>query len=332
MSQISLIGGGSWGSALAIVLARNGHEVRLWTYEPELAAEINQHRRNSLYLPDFPFPSSIQATPLLEEALPGAGIVVLVVPTQHCRGVLRSMRPWLHPDMIFVSAAKGLELSTHHRMSEVIGQELGADYDPRIAVVSGPSFAQEVVRGDPTAVVVASRDAEVARAIQRAFSGPTLRLYTNPDVVGVELAGAVKNVVAISAGICQGLNFGHNTIAALITRGLAEMTRLAIACGGKRETLAGLAGMGDLVLTCTGALSRNRAVGVEIGKGHKLAEIMKGMRMVAEGVMTTRATLDLARLNSVEMPITEQMDLVINQDKNPREAIRDLMERRLTGE
>jgi glycerol-3-phosphate dehydrogenase (NAD(P)+) len=332
MSRIALIGGGSWGSALAIVLARNGHEVRLWTYEPELAAEINRHRRNSLYLPDFPFPPSIQATPFLEEALPEAGIVVLVVPAQHCRGVLRAMRPWLHPDMIFVSAAKGLELSTHHRMSEVIGQELGSDCDPRITVVSGPSFAQEVVRGDPTAVVVASQDAEAARAIQEAFSGPTLRLYTNPDLVGVELGGAVKNVIAISAGICQGLKFGQNTIAALITRGLAEMTRLAIACGGKRETLAGLAGMGDLVLTCTGALSRNRAVGVEIGKGQKLSEIMKGMRMVAEGVMTTRATLELARLNSVEMPITEQMDLVINQDKNPREAIRDLMERRLKGE
>jgi glycerol-3-phosphate dehydrogenase (NAD(P)+) len=332
MSVISIVGAGSWGSALAIVLARNGHHIRLWSFEPELADEINRERRNSLYLPDAEFPPSVRASHSWTECLDGAGIVVPVVPAQHCRRVIQSMRPFLKPEMIFLSAAKGLELSTHCRVSEILQEELSSLQNPRIAVISGPSFAKEVVRGDPTAVVVASRDLEAAEIIQKSFSGPTLRLYTNPDVIGVELGGAVKNVIAISAGICDGLGFGHNTIAALITRGLAEMTRLAVACGGKRETLAGLAGMGDLVLTCTGALSRNRSVGVQIGQGKKLPEIMGGMRMVAEGIETTHATLELARQHALEMPITEQMDCVINQNKDPREAIRDLMERRLREE
>lgn len=332
MSVIALIGAGSWGSSLAIVLGKNGHQIRLWTFEPDLAAEINQTHRNSLYLPGAVFPPSVQASRSLGECLAEAEIVVTVIPAQHCRSVIEGMIPFLRPGMIFLSATKGLELSTHRRISEILDKELPLSLAPRIAVISGPSFAEEVVRGDPTAIVVASQDAEAAEIIQKIFSGPTLRLYTNPDVIGVELGGAVKNVIAISAGICHGLGFGNNTIAALITRGLAEMTRLAVACGGKRETLAGLAGMGDLVLTCTGVLSRNRSVGVQIGQGKKLSEIMGGMRMVAEGVMTTHAALELAGKHSLEMPITEQMDLVINQNKNPREAIRDLMERRLREE
>jgi glycerol-3-phosphate dehydrogenase (NAD(P)+) len=332
MSLIALIGAGSWGSSLAVILGKNGHQIRLWTFEPDLAIEINQTHRNSLYLPEAFFPPTVRASNSLRECLVDAEIVVTVIPAQHCRSVFKGMIPFLKPGMILISATKGLELATHRRISEILDQELPPSLNSKIAVISGPSFSKEVVRGDPTAIVVASRDAEAAAMVQKILSGPTLRLYTNSDVIGVELGGAVKNVIAISAGICHGLGFGNNTIAALITRGLAEMTRLAVACGGKRETLAGLAGMGDLVLTCTGALSRNRSVGVQIGQGKKLSEIMGGMRMVAEGVMTTHATLELAGKYSLEMPITEQMDLVINQNKDPREATRDLMERRLREE
>jgi glycerol-3-phosphate dehydrogenase (NAD(P)+) len=242
------------------------------------------------------------------------------------------MLPYLIPDMIFVSATKGLENQSLQRMSEVAESVLSPAFPAKIAVISGPSFAKEVAKGDPTAIVVASQDKGIAELVQREFSSLSLRLYTNSDVVGVELGGAVKNVVAIAAGVCAGLGFGHNSMAALITRGLAEMTRLALACGGRRETLAGLAGMGDLVLTCTGQLSRNRTVGLKLGQGQKLSEIMPGMRMVAEGVMTTRATLELAKKYQVEMPIAEQMDCVLHRDKNPLDAIKDLMERRLRDE
>ena len=242
------------------------------------------------------------------------------------------MLPFLRPEMVLVSATKGIETESLLRMSEVISAVTVPVFQPRVAVISGPSFAKEVAKGDPTAVVVASEDLGTAQLIQQEFSSPSLRLYTNTDVTGVELGGAVKNVIAIAAGVCSGLGFGFNSLAALVTRGLSEMTRLAVACGGKRETLGGLAGMGDLLLTCTGELSRNRSVGVQLGQGRKLAEIVGSTRMIAEGVLTTAATLALARKHQVEMPITEQMDAVLHHGKSPQEAIRELMERRLKGE
>jgi glycerol-3-phosphate dehydrogenase (NAD(P)+) len=332
MRRIAIVGGGSWGTALSIILAKTGHSIRLWVYEAELVSEINQNRRNSLYMPEFPIPAGVEATHSLQCCLQEAEIVLTVVPSHHCRNVYSAILPYVNPDMIFVSATKGIESQTLLRMSEVIKAVLSPAFSPRIAVISGPSFAKEVARGDPTAIVVASADGELAALLQREFSGPSLRFYTNSDVVGVELGGAVKNVIAIAAGVCAGLGFGFNSMAALVTRGLAEMIRLALACGGRRETLSGLAGMGDLVLTCTGGLSRNRTVGVQLGQGKNLSEIVTGMRMVAEGVMTTRATLELAKKCQVEMPITEQMDFVLHQARTPLDAIRDLMERRLRDE
>ena len=277
-------------------------------------------------------PREVEVSNDFGEALEGADIVLGVMPSAHARAIYTNMLPHLEPRMVFVSATKGLEHGTLARMTEVIEQVLSPKFSPRVAALSGPTFAREVARGDPTAVVIASPVPELTQLIQEEFSGPTFRLYTNDDVVGVELGGAVKNVVAIAAGVCDGLGFGHNTIAALITRGLAEMTRLACAMGGRRDTLAGLAGMGDLVLTCTGGLSRNRTVGVELGKGRKLNDIIGSMRMVAEGVGTTAATVELARRHNVETPITEQMHAVLNQGHSPRDAIRELMERRLKQE
>ncbi|MCI0417722.1 MAG: NAD(P)-dependent glycerol-3-phosphate dehydrogenase [Acidobacteria bacterium] len=332
MRQIAIIGGGSWGTALALALGRKGHRIRLWVFERELVESINHARRNALYLPEFELPDCVKASNALEDVLAGAEIVLTVVPSHHCRAVYQSMLPSLHPAMLLVSATKGIETETLLRMSEVIREVTAPAFQARVAVISGPSFAREVAKGDPTAIVVASEDVELAHLIQHEFSGPALRLYTNTDVAGVELGGAVKNVIAIAAGVCAGLGFGFNSLAALVTRGLSEMTRLAVACGGKRETLAGLAGMGDLLLTCTGELSRNRSVGVQLGQGGKLSDIIGGTRMVAEGVMTTSATLALAKKHQLEMPITEQMDGVLHHGKSPREAIRELMERRLKCE
>ena len=332
MRQIAIIGGGSWGTALSLALGRKGHPIRLWVFEQELVASINRERRNALYLSEFELPDCVCASHSLEEVLDGADIVLTVVPSHHCRDVYQSMLTWLHPEMVLVSATKGIENESLMRMSEVISVVTKPIFQARVAVISGPSFAKEVAKGDPTAIVVASEDLELAQMIQQEFSGPALRLYTNTDVAGVELGGAVKNVIAIAAGVCSGLGFGFNSLAALVTRGLSEMTRLAVACGGRRDTLGGLAGMGDLMLTCTGELSRNRSVGVQLGQGRKLAEIVSGTRMIAEGVLTTAATLALARKHQVEMPITEQMDAVLHHGKSPREAIRELMERRLKGE
>jgi glycerol-3-phosphate dehydrogenase (NAD(P)+) len=280
-------------------------------------------------------PESVLATNNLAEALAGANIVVSVMPSHHCRTLFRQMAPNLRPEMIFVSATKGIENDTLLRMDEVITEILDSTchFAPRIGALSGPSFAREVARGDPTAIAIGSRDPEVACTVQREFSTPTLRIYTNEDIVGVELGGALKNVIAIAAGVCDGLGLGHNTIAALVTRGLAEISRLAVAAGARPETMAGLAGMGDLVLTCTGGLSRNRTVGVELGRGRKLPDIIASMHgMVAEGILTTNATLGLARKLGVEMPITEQIYLVLHQDKSPRDAIHELMTRPPTGE
>lgn len=332
MSRIAVIGAGSWGTGLAIVLGRNGrHQVRMWAFEKEVAEAIRTQRVNQIFLPGVPLPDSVSVFTRMEQALEGAEIVVTAVPSQHCRSVYEQMPGSLHPQMLFVSATKGLESETASRMTEVACHVMEAapgGLQPRIGALSGPSFAREVARGDPTAVTIASADAELAATVQREFSDPNFRVYTNEDVVGVELGGALKNIIAIAAGVCVGVGLGHNTIAALMTRGLAEITRLAVACGGHRETLAGLAGMGDLVLTCTGGLSRNRTLGVELGKGRKLPDILADMHgMVAEGVLTTNAARELARRKNVEMPITGQMHLILNEGKAPREAIRELMTR-----
>lgn len=336
MSKIAVIGAGAWGTALAIVLGRKGtHHVSLWAYEKEVCDSISQRGVNQLFLPDLPIPLGIAATNNLEEVLRNAKLVVSVMPSHHTRRIFQQMAPYLGPETMFVSATKGVENETLLRMSQVITEVLSKNGSStsRIGALSGPSFAKEVARGDPTAVTIASTDSELACFVQREFSDPNFRVYTNTDVAGVELGGALKNVIAIAAGVCDGLGLGHNTIAALITRGLAEITRLTIACGGRPETMAGLAGLGDLVLTCTGGLSRNRSVGVELGKGRKLDEIIAGMRgMVAEGVLTTNAAVGLARKHKVEMPITEQIYAILHEGKSPREAIRELMTRRGTSE
>lgn len=335
MSKIAVIGAGAWGTALSIVLARkNVHDVRLWVREPEVRESISLKRINEIFLPGQIVPENVFVTGELTEALREAEIVVSVMPSQHCRHLFQQMAPHLRPETFIVSATKGLEETTLLRMTQVISQTLQArGLRPRLAALSGPSFAAEVARGDPAAVAIASIDNELSERIQSEFSDPRFRIYRNEDVAGVELGGALKNVIAIAAGICHGLNFGHNSIAALITRGLAEMTRLVVACGGRQETMAGLAGLGDLVLTCTGDLSRNRTVGVELGRGRKLADIITGMHgSVAEGVFTTNAAIGLARSCSVEMPITEQMSAILHNDKSPRDAIHELMTRRATRE
>ena len=336
MSKIAVIGAGAWGTGLSIVLGRKGcHEVRLWAHEKEVCESIVQQRMNLLFLAGERIPESVSPTNSLEDALRGAEIVVSVMPSHHCRGLFQSMRPHLKAEMLFVSATKGLEEGTLLQMSEVIRQVLGGGngFPPRLGALSGPSFAKEVARGDPTAVAIASLDEELARTAQAAFSDPTFRVYTNDDVVGVELGGALKNVIAIAAGVCDGLGLGHNSVAALITRGLAEITRLVVACGGRQETMAGLAGLGDLVLTCTGGLSRNRTVGVELGRGRRLQEVIAGMHgMVAEGVLTTNAAIGLARMRQVEMPIAEQMYAILHNGKPPSEAIHELMTRTAKSE
>jgi glycerol-3-phosphate dehydrogenase (NAD(P)+) len=331
MSDIAVIGAGAWGTGIAIVLGRKGtHRVRLWAHETDVCASITQNHVNERFLPGRPIPDSVTASNDLAAAIRGAQIVVSVMPSQHCRGLFDRIRPMLEPQTLIVSATKGLEEESLLRMTEVIGHVLKRDDGsiPIVGALSGPSFALEVARGDPTAVTIASENAALLRTVQQEFSDASFRVYTNSDVVGVELGGALKNVIAIAAGISDGLGFGHNSAAALITRGLAEMTRLVVACGGRAETMAGLAGLGDLVLTCTGGLSRNRSVGVELGRGKKLPDIIAGMHgMVAEGVFTTTAAVGLAHGRGVEMPITEQMHAILHQGKSPREAIQELMTR-----
>jgi glycerol-3-phosphate dehydrogenase (NAD(P)+) len=331
MSEIAIIGGGAWGTGLAIVLGRKGtHKVRLWAHEIDVCESISKKRVNERFLPAQRIPESVSASNDLAMVLEGSQIIVSVMPSQHCRKLFERMRPHISPDALIVSATKGLEEGSLQRMTEVITGVLvqpGA-FTPAIGALSGPSFAQEVARGDPTAITVASQNSTLLRTVQREFSDPAFRVYTNDDVAGVELGGALKNIIAIAAGICGGLSLGHNSVAALITRGLAEMTRLVVACGGRPETMSGLAGLGDLVLTCTGGLSRNRSVGVELGRGKKLPEIIAGMHgMVAEGVFTTTAAVGLARARGVEMPITEQMHAILHNGKSPREAIQELMTR-----
>jgi len=334
MKKIAIIGGGSWGTALAIALARSSrpHRLTLWAHSADVVEMLSARRVNEVYLPGFELPADVEVTGGLGKALAGADIVLGVMPSAHAREIYRAMRPLAEPGSIFVSTTKGLEPDTHARISEVIAEELRINPASRLAVLSGPSFASEVAAGDPTAVVLASADANLATEIQEEFSGPRFRLYTNDDVIGTEIAGAVKNVIAIAAGICTGLELGTNTVAALVTRGLAEMTRLAVALGGRRETLSGLAGVGDLILTATGELSRNRSVGIELGKGRDLGEILGSTRRIAEGVGSAAATLELARRTEVEMPITEQVHAVLTAGRVTRDAIRELMERRLKQE
>jgi glycerol-3-phosphate dehydrogenase (NAD(P)+) len=332
VKRLTIIGAGSWGTALAVVLAPKFERIRLWVYEADLAARVRQTRENDVYLPGFPLAPNVDIVGSLEDVVDGAQIVVSAVPSQFVRNLYEQMLPALQPETLLVSATKGIENHTLRLPSEIISEVVSAKFTPRIAVLSGPSFAREVARSIPTAIVVASQESSVSQCIQTSFSGPTFRLYTSSDPTGVEIGGSVKNVVAIGAGVVHGLGLGHNTMAALITRGLAEMTRLAVALGGKAQTLSGLAGLGDLVLTCTGELSRNRAVGVELARGRGLREIVSSMSMIAEGVKTTAAAWELARRYSVEMPITEQMYQMLHFGLPPREAVRRLMERSLRCE
>jgi glycerol-3-phosphate dehydrogenase (NAD(P)+) len=331
-NRLAIIGGGSWGTALAIVLAPKFESVGLWVYERDLAAEIERGRENRVYLPGFRLPANVAASPDVEPVLREAGIVLSVLPSHVVRHVFGRIRPHLHPQAVIVSATKGLENGTLYRMTDVIRETVGESLPPRVVVLSGPTFAREVAAGKPAAVVAASGDEDASRLIRERFSGPTLRVYSSHDPVGVEIGGAVKNVVAIGAGVCAGLDLGHNALAALITRGLVEITRLAVAMGAKPPTLSGLAGLGDLVLTCTGELSRNRKVGLELAEGKKLAEIVGSGPMIAEGVKTTAAAVELADRYSVEMPIARQMHAMLNLGRSPADAVRELMERSLKME
>jgi len=332
LKNLAIIGAGSWGTALAMALGPRFSRVRLWVYETDLAARMAASRENDAYLSGFQLSANVEVTSSLAAALEDASIILSAVPSHLVRSLYQQMLPYLTESMAFVSATKGLENGTLLRMSEVIAAVLAPRMAPPVAVISGPTFAKEVAAGQPTALVVASTDGGFAERLQTAFSGPVFRLYTSSDTIGVEIGGSIKNVVAIGAGVLHGLGLGNNPMAALITRGLAEMTRLAVAMGGREQTLAGLAGLGDLVLTCNGDLSRNRSVGVELAHGRKLDEIVHSMRMVAEGIKTTNAAVDLAKRYSVEMPIAERMFEMMHSDLAPRVAIQRLMERSLKGE
>lgn len=330
MQTIAVLGAGSWGTALAVHLGRIGHQVRLWARDDRLAAEIASRRANAVYLPDVSLPDAVDVTGSLASALTGIDLVVMAVPSHGCRAVVRAATPHLRPQATLVSATKGLEAGTLMRMSEVIGEELG--YERPVVVLSGPSFAVEVAQRLPTVVVAASSDPVAMAFVQSEFRGPALRLYGSSDVTGVEIGGAMKNVIAIAAGVVEGLGLGHNALAALITRGLAEITRLACAVGGQRETTAGLSGLGDLVLTCTGTLSRNRHVGVELARGRRLSDVIAAMKMVAEGVNTTQAALALGERYGVELPIVTQMAAVLEGRSDAQSAVEALMLRRQRSE
>jgi glycerol-3-phosphate dehydrogenase (NAD(P)+) len=332
MSRLAIIGAGSWGTALGIVAARAGRDVCFWSRNAEVVAGINDEHVNRVYLSSQLIPEGARATVDFGEALAGAEHVLLASPSHVTRELLEAMLPSLHPEMLFISATKGIEIETGKRMSEVLREVAGERFAPRFVCLSGPSFAQEVVAGQPTAIVAASSELDDSRAVQELLSFQNLRVYTNEDVTGTELGGAVKNVMAVAAGIVAGLGLGANSVAALVTRGLAEMTRLALAQGARMETMMGLAGLGDLVLTCTGSLSRNRFVGQELGKGRPLVSIVGGMKEVAEGVKTTRAVKQLAGQLGVEMPITNEVHAVLYEGKTASDAAEELMTRPLRGE
>ncbi|HKY20702.1 MAG TPA: NAD(P)H-dependent glycerol-3-phosphate dehydrogenase [Vicinamibacterales bacterium] len=323
MTKVAVLGSGSWGTALAFHLASVGHDVRLWGRNPDLIAEMTSRRVNAVYLPDVVLPIGVTPTASIEDTLARADIVVAALPSHGTRAVIRSAAPFIPRQALIVSATKGLEQDTLMRVSEVIVQEVRGARP--VAVLSGPSFAMEVARGLPTAVAVACADPVLAEDLQRQFRSTYLRLYATSDVIGVEVGGALKNTIAIAAGVVEGLGLGQNALAALITRGLAEITRLACAVGGRRETLAGLSGLGDLVLTCTGSLSRNRHVGIELAHGRQISDVVAGMKMVAEGVRTTTAALELGRKHGVELPIATQMAEVLAGRRSAALAVEDLM-------
>lgn len=321
--HVTVLGAGGWGTALAVHLARIGHHTRLWARDAALVADMQARGANAVYLPDVRFPHNLRVTNDLADALSGTEFIVAAVPSHGTRDILRRAAPHVSRGATIVSATKGLEQDTLLRVSEIIGQELGDSVN--VAVLSGPSFAAELARQLPTAVSIGSRDERVVERVQAGFKAPYFRLYGTDDVIGVEMGGALKNVIAIAAGVVEGLGLGHNALAGLITRGLAEISRLACAAGAKRETLAGLTGLGDLVLTCTGTLSRNRHVGIELANGRAVADVLAGMKMVAEGVRTTDAALALATRYHVELPIAAQVAELLAGRKDPKTALYDLM-------
>ena len=330
--KIGIIGAGAWGTALALLLADRGHDVTLWMYEKDLAEETQRTRENRVYLPGFTLPANISVNATLDRAVRERPFILSVVPSHTARAISTRMAPFLADDAVIVSASKGIETETLMPLSDVFRKTLPPKFHGRLCFLSGPSFAKEVAQKMPTAVALASYDPEAGRRAQQLMSAPYFRVYTNPDVIGVELGGSVKNVIAIAAGVLEGLGYGYNTMAALLTRGLAEITRLGIAMGADPRTFSGLAGMGDLVLTCTGGLSRNRTLGVRLGTGERFEDIMKGLPTVAEGVKTAKATRALARKHSVEMPVVDEVYRIIYESKDPRLALRDLMSRELKGE
>lgn len=332
MKSVAIIGAGSWGTALAEISARAGHEVRVWSRTPGIVQSINERHVNPRYLKETQLSNAIVGTLDLSEAVDRAELVVLATPSHSMREILGALKPVLRDEMILVSAAKGIEIETGQRMSELATDVLGSEAIKRFVCLTGPSFAREVVDKHPTAVVVAGSEPDCCRAVQAALSFENLRIYTNDDLIGAELGGAIKNVIAIAAGMVAGMGFGANSIAALITRGLAEMTRLALKEGAKPETLMGLAGLGDLVLTCTGSLSRNRHLGMELGKGRGLAEIDSEMNEVAEGITTTLAVKQMADRQGIETPITAEVHSVLYERKSPEEAVNALMMRPLRDE
>ena len=332
MKRIAVMGAGSWGTALSIIAARAGHDVRLWSRNEEVVRSINRDSVNHLYLDRSTVPSGVRATVEVGEALDDAEMVILAAPSHATRSVLDRTRPFLKRDLIVVSATKGIEIETGKRISELVNEVIGERFSSQFVCLSGPSFAREVVEDHPTAIVAASENLEIGRIVQMELSFANLRIYTNDDVTGTELGGSVKNVMAIAAGIVAGLGFGTNSVAALVTRGLAEITRLALREGAKLETMMGLAGLGDLVLTCTGNLSRNRFVGQELGKGRRLDEITAGMREVAEGIKTSQALSRFAKRVDVEMPIADEVHAVLYENKTAKEAAEKLMGRPLREE
>ena len=332
MKRIAIIGAGSWGTALAITASRVGHEVQLWSHNEAVVESINREHRNARYLTELQIPDRVRATDNIVTAIDRAELVILAAPSHATRALLEALAPALRAEMIIVSATKGIEIETGKRISEIVAEVLHADSSPRFVSLSGPSFAREVAERHPTAVVAASNDRDASRTVQAELSCDNLRIYTNDDVVGTELGGSVKNIMAIAAGMVAGLGYGSNSIAALITRGLAEMTRLALGEGAKLETMMGLAGLGDLVLTCTGRLSRNRFVGQELGKGRKLDDIAAGMTEIAEGVKTTLAVKRLAERVGVDMPITNEVHAVLYAGKLASDAATQLMTRPLREE
>ena len=330
--KIGVIGAGAWGTTLAILLADKGHDVTLWVYEKELADEMARTRENRTDLPGFTLPASMKVTSSIESAVKSKTAVLSVAPSHTVRSVATRFAPFLSDTAIIISASKGIEIETLMPLSEVFKDILPKQFHSRLCFLSGPSFAKEVAQKMPTAITLASYDPDIGKRAQNILSTPYFRVYTNPDVMGVELAGSLKNVVAIAAGVLEGMGYGYNTVTALLTRALAEMARLGVAMGASPVTFSGLAGMGDLVLTAMGGLSRNRTLGTRLGKGEKLDDILKGMKTVAEGVATTVSVRDLAGQEAVEMPITEEVYRVLYDGKDPRDSIRDLMQRALKVE